>query len=59
MDNPYIIPLSLLVFLPTLGALLLAFFPGDRPGLVKGFSLSVTVAVLVGAIVLMLPQPTG
>ena len=28
MDNPYIIPLSLVTFLPALGALALAFFGG-------------------------------
>ncbi len=29
MDNPYILPLSLVTFLPAIGALVLAFFPQD------------------------------
>jgi NADH-quinone oxidoreductase subunit M len=39
--------LSLTVFLPALGALLLAFFPKDKPEAVKLTSLAITVAVFV------------
>ncbi len=37
--------LSLTVFLPALGALLLAFFPKDKPDAIKLASLAITVAV--------------
>ena len=43
MTNPYVVPLSLVVFLPALGALALAFFPKDRPETVKRFSLFITI----------------
>ncbi|HEX3999504.1 MAG TPA: NADH-quinone oxidoreductase subunit M [Pirellulales bacterium] len=43
MTNPYVVPLSLLVFLPALGALALAFFPKDRPETVRRFALFITI----------------
>ncbi|HZZ73227.1 MAG TPA: NADH-quinone oxidoreductase subunit M [Pirellulales bacterium] len=41
MANPYITFLSLLVFLPVLGALAIAFFPKDKPGATKLFALAI------------------
>ncbi len=45
MDNPYILPLSLVTFLPALGALVLAFFPREMKGAMRWFTLAITVAV--------------
>ena len=56
MENQYVVPLSLLVFLPAIGAFVLAFFPKDKPGLIRGFSLLVTCLVLAVAIWLVLPS---
>ena len=47
MPNPYVGLLSLLVFLPTLGALVIAFFPKDKPGGMKLFALGVCAATLL------------
>ncbi len=47
MTNPYVVPLTLLVFLPALGALALAFFPKDRPETVKRFALFITIITFV------------
>jgi NADH-quinone oxidoreductase subunit M len=59
MDNPYILPLSLVVFLPALGALILAFLPREQPGLLKGFTLAVTMAVFLLTVWIAIPQPSG
>ncbi len=47
MTNSSLVPLSLVVFLPALGALVLAFFPKDRPEGVRQFSLFVTLVVFL------------
>ena len=47
MPNSYVGLLSLLVFLPALGALVLAFFPKDKPGGMKIFSLGVCAATFL------------
>ncbi len=47
MDNQYVVMLSLIVFLPALGALLLAFFPKDKPEPIKWVSLAVTLVVFL------------
>jgi NADH-quinone oxidoreductase subunit M len=47
--------LSLVVFLPALGALLLAFFPKDKPEAIKLTSLAVTVAVFAMTVWMILP----
>ena len=39
--------LSAIVFLPALGALLLAFFPNDKPQAMKLFALGITVGVVL------------
>ena len=56
MQNHYVVPLSLLVFLPAVGAFFLAFFPKDRPGLIRGFSLLTTLLTLLVSIWLVLPS---
>lgn len=48
VDNPAVV-LSLLLFLPAAGALVLCFIPRDRQRLMKLFSLCVTLAVLIVA----------
>ena len=47
MESQYVFLLSWIVFLPTVGALILAFFPKDKPDAIKGFSLACTVLVLL------------
>jgi NADH-quinone oxidoreductase subunit M len=51
--------LSLVVFLPALGALLLAFFPKDKPEAIKLASLAITVAVFLLTVWMMLPGEPG
>jgi NADH-quinone oxidoreductase subunit M len=58
MDSTVLL-LSLIVFLPTLGALTIAFFPKDRPDAVKLVSLAVTAAVFVLTAYVALPEPEG
>ena len=50
--------LSAIVFLPTLGALLLAFFPKEKDDLVRYVTLAVTLLVLLG-VVLFIMVPGG
>jgi len=45
MESTYVTLLSLLVFLPTAGALLLALFPRDKTNDMKLFTLGITIAV--------------
>src|SRR5438477_9961501 len=59
MDNPYIIPLSLVTFLPALGALVLAFFPKGAKSGIRWFTLGITVAVFIITAWMALPRPTG
>ena len=53
MDNPYLWPLTLLVFLPALGSLVLLLLPRDSHELIKRVSLFVTVLVVFVATVVM------
>jgi NADH-quinone oxidoreductase subunit M len=46
MDNPNVLLLSAIVFLPALGALVLAFLPKDQEDLLRSFTLLVTAVVL-------------
>ena len=48
--------LSLIVFLPTLGAAALIFFPSDREDAIKLFSLAITVAVFALTVLLLIPS---
>src|SRR5207245_6630798 len=59
MDNPYIIPLSLVTFLPALGALALAFFPKGAKAGMRWFTLAITVAVFLMTAWMALPRPAG
>ena len=52
MDNPAAWLLSLIVFLPAIGAILLCLpiFPKDKPDAMKFFSLGVTILVLIAVV---------
>ena len=52
MENP-IVFLTLIVFLPALGALVVAFFPKDKPDTIRSFTLGVTAAVFVLSLALL------
>jgi len=56
MESTYITLLSLIVFLPTAGALLIAFFPREKPEAMKSFSLLVTALVFALTVVMILPN---
>jgi NADH-quinone oxidoreductase subunit M len=49
-DNSLIMLLSVIVFLPVLGAIVLAFIPGDQKETCRYLTLGVTLAVLVASI---------
>ena len=55
MESTYVSLLSLIVFLPAVGALVLAFFPGEMKTAMKGFSLAITVAVFAITLMMLLP----
>src|SRR5579862_9436024 len=57
MTNPYVVLLTLVVFLPALGALALAFFPKERPEGMRRFSLFITAIVFLLTVWLALPAP--
>jgi NADH-quinone oxidoreductase subunit M len=59
MTNPFVVPLTLIVFLPALGALALAFFPKDHPDAAKRFSLFITAIVFAITVWMILPAPVG
>src|SRR5215475_3724190 len=59
MENPYIVPLSLITFLPALGALALAFFPRESKGAIRWFTLAITVVVFLLTAWLAIPRPEG
>ena len=59
MTNPFVVPLSLIVFLPALGALALAFFPKDQPEAAKRFSLFITAIVFAITVWMILPAPAA
>jgi len=54
MDSNVIL-LSLIVFLPTAGALLLAFFPREQGQAMKNFSLAITIAVFALTALMIVP----
>ena len=47
MTNQPVLLLTLIVFLPALGALVLAFLPKERPDVMRYFSLAVTIVVFL------------
>jgi NADH-quinone oxidoreductase subunit M len=55
MESSYVTLLSLIVFLPAAGALVLAFFPSDKGDAMKTFSLIVTAAVFALSLIMLLP----
>ncbi len=55
MESSYVTLLSLIVFLPAAGALALAFFPREKPEVMKTFSLIITAAVFLLTVVMALP----
>ncbi len=59
MDNPYIFPLSLITFLPAIGALALAFFPKDNKNAMRRFTFAITAVVFVITVWMALPRPEG
>ena len=59
MENPYVLPLSLLVFLPTIGAFFLLFFGRDNQQGIKYFTLIVTIATFLLSAYMALPAPEG
>jgi NADH-quinone oxidoreductase subunit M len=59
MDNPYIFPLSLITFLPAIGALALAFFPKDNKNAMRRFTFAITAVVFIVTVWMALPRPEG
>ena len=55
MDNPTFL-LSFIVFAPAIGALILAFFPKGNADAIRLFTLAVTIAVVIPAVILALPE---
>jgi NADH-quinone oxidoreductase subunit M len=55
MESTYLTLLSLLVFLPAAGALVLPFFPRDKTDSMKTFTLMVTAAVFLISLLMALP----
>src|SRR5271156_5556909 len=53
MESTYIALLSLIVFLPALGALVLAFFPREQEEPMKIFSLAVTITVFALTLIMI------
>ncbi|MHC4399703.1 MAG: complex I subunit 4 family protein [Planctomycetota bacterium] len=54
-DIPSFVLLSLIIFLPAFGALVICFMPKERGDLVKAFSLYVTVAVFLVTAAMAIP----
>ncbi len=59
MQSTYVTLLSLIVFLPALGGLALAFFPREKTGAMKMFTLIITAAVFLLSVVMALPGDGG
>lgn len=55
MQSTYVLLLSSIVFIPSLGALLLAFFPRERTEAIKVFSLIVTAIVFALTALMLFP----
>ncbi len=56
MPNSSLMLLSLLVFLPSLGALILVFFPKDKPEAMKFFSLAVCGVTFLVSLMMMVAE---
>src|SRR4051812_41633569 len=59
MESNYVLLLSLIVFLPAAGALVLTFFPREKTQAMKFFSLGITVAVFMLTVIMLLPGVGG
>ena len=59
MDNPYLWPLTMLVFFPAVASLVVLLLPRDSHELIKRVSLFVTVLVFIATVVMALPGMTG
>ena len=59
MDNPYLWPLTMLVFFPAVASLVVLLLPRDSHELIKRVSLFVTVLVFIATVVMALPGITG
>ncbi len=59
MESTYVTLLSLIVFLPTAGALALTFFPREKTDAMKTFSLLVTAVVFLLTVIMALPGQGG
>jgi NADH-quinone oxidoreductase subunit M len=55
MQSTYVTLLSLIVFLPAVGGLALAFFPRDKTDAMKMFTLVVTAVVFLLSVIMALP----
>src|SRR6185312_5449698 len=55
MESNHLILLSLIAFLPALGALVIAFFPKDKPDAIKLASLATTLAVFLVTVWMAIP----
>jgi NADH-quinone oxidoreductase subunit M len=54
-ETGYALLLSLIVFLPAIGALAIAFFPREKPLGMKYFALAITVATFLLTLLMMVP----
>jgi NADH-quinone oxidoreductase subunit M len=59
MQSTYVTLLSLIVFLPALGGLALAFFPRENTDAMKVFTLVVTAVVFLLSVIMALPGDGG
>lgn len=59
MDNPYFWPLTILVFLPAAGSLILLLLPRENTETIKRVSLLFTVLVFAATVVMALPGISG
>ena len=58
LESQYVWLLSLIVFVPSLAALLIAFLPKEKPDLIKWVSLAATIVVFVLTALMAIP-PSG
>src|SRR5690349_5946928 len=52
MDNPYILPLSFITFLPALAALVIGFLPGGAKTPIRWITFGATVAVFIATLIM-------
>ncbi len=59
MDNPSLWPLTILVFLPAIGSLVLLLLPRENTETIKRVSLLITIIVFAATVVMALPGISG